>query len=102
MLCIQERGSRRNAGGDKEAKEAQSQRSSQTLLTDGSMKRPYYTSIPANYMPRLTSHFLFSTNANFIEKMNMLYMEQYISILPSFQFVSTAQYNGPTVYGLAI
>lgn len=66
------------------------------------MKRPYYTSIPANYMPRLTSHFLFSTNANFIEKMNMLYMEQYISILPSFQFVSTAQYNGPTVYGLAI
>lgn len=58
--------------------------------------------LPANYMLRLTSHFLFPTNANFIEKMNMLYMEQYISILHSFQFVSTAQYNGPSVYVLAI
>lgn len=32
--------------------------------------------------------------AKFIEKMNMLYVEQYISILHSFQFVSTQQYNG--------
>lgn len=39
--------------------------------------------------------------AKFNEKMNMLYVEQYISILHSFQFVST-QYNGPSVYGLEI
>lgn len=79
-----------------------SQNDPQKCFPQMAQQGPHTIPLPTNYMLRLTSHFLFLAKAKFIEKMNMLYVEQYISILHSFQFVSTQQYNGPTVYGLEI
>lgn len=62
------------------------------LFAAGGERKPLYFRLLIAYVH---SYILLPANANSMEKMNMRHEEQYISVLHSVQFVSTAEYNVP-------